>query len=837
MMEKSTYRRTITVLCVAFAAVFVPIANAQESAEADPWKDATLYRDEWGVPHAIGANPGAMAFAFGYAQAEDHFEPMMVAYRAANGTAAEVMGEGYAASDEYALKLGHAELARSLWPQVDELTRALCEGFARGVNAWMVDHPGDVPTWAGGVRPEDIVALWHCYLMSHAPVDLPGVYRRPPASITGNAWAVSGKRSDSGDTLLVINPHGAYEGPFRWYEAHLVCADVYHVAGATLFGLPIILQGHNGLLGWGLTPNQPDWADVYVENGGAGSDRWQTRRFGIMTATGIQEGKAVTGLGAHGPLLGEVQGRAHTLLVGGFGDLGGMAQLYRMGAAINLAGFREALASHQIPCFHVVYADREGNVFYSYNVKCGDKAGYVEQAAPEAPVQSNDNEKKDAKPEGGKTRIPVNWNLPVPGDNTDFAWKGIITQPNLPSVLNPPSGYVQACGNPPWLCSSDSGLSPEAFPAWFALDRDTFRAQRVRKLLEGGPRTVEDMQSMLYDTVGGLGAELAGRLWKAASEQTAFLKAAHPDTAACVELLKSWNGAAELGGGAMTYFSLWHNLSRPRILNRFPSEGVWLQSFLAGAPEATEPALAALSDAAGYMRNEYDGIGAPWGEVHTLKRGLKEVPMPGSMSAEPIWVMADGFVDRKKIRTDYGYGYAMIVRLGKEVSALSVSPFGASELSASVHYDDQLPLMAERRLKKTRFEPDDVQRNAERVRGCAFILRVREADMTIRLEAPAVVEARLRTEEVSGANLPEKLRFYGKGVKLEIAPASTTAGWVAEWKVPEEMAPGETLQSAKLFLRSEDGVWKPAGESDVNMTERAVIASGNGPGVFAIVGE
>jgi acyl-homoserine-lactone acylase len=724
-------------------------------------------------------------------------------------------------------------LARTVWTGLDDLTRALCEGFARGVNAWMVDHPGNLPAWAGGVRPEDILALWHCYLMSHAPIDMPGVYRRPAASLTGNAWAVSGKRSATGDTLLVINPHGAYEGPFRWYEAHLVCGEIYHVAGATLFGLPVILQGHNGLLGWGLTPNHGDWADVYIEGAGNVAEQRRTESFGIMTATGMREGKAVTGMGAHGPLLGEFQGRACTLQAGGFGDLGGLAQVYQMGAAINLAGFREALAMHQMPCFHVVYGDREGNVFYAYNIKCGDKAGFVEQVAPEEPGKSGEKKADGQGP--SRVQIPVNWNLPVPGDNSDFAWKGIIVPGNLPVVLNPLSGYVQACGNPPWLCTSDSGLNGEMFPGWFAQDRDTYSAQRVRKLLEGGQRTVEDMQSMLYDTVGGLGADLADRLSKAAMEHATFMKAAHPDTASCIELLKGWNGAGELGGGAMTYFSLWYNLSRPRILNMFPSEKVWLAAFTANAPEAVEPALAALSDAAGYMRNEFDGVGAPWGDVHTLKRGLKEISVPGSVSAEPIWVMADAILDRKKIRVDYGYGYAMIVQLGEKVSALSMSPFGSSESSASAHYDDQLPLLAERRLKKTRFDAEDVQQNAERVKGCTFIVRARDADVMVRIDSPTPVEARLRTEAPDG-KVPENLRIYGKSIKLEIAPALDTVSWVAEWKVGEDVAPGDQLSSAKLFSKSEDGEWKVTGESDVNMTARTLVASGNGGGLFAVIG-
>ncbi|HNT88294.1 MAG TPA: penicillin acylase family protein, partial [Candidatus Hydrogenedentes bacterium] len=91
-------------VAVSRAVVLAICAPAIAGAQADPallWRDATLYRDEWGVPHVYAGHPRALAFAFGYAQAEDHLEPMLFAYRVANGRAAEVLGEPYAKSDAF----------------------------------------------------------------------------------------------------------------------------------------------------------------------------------------------------------------------------------------------------------------------------------------------------------------------------------------------------------------------------------------------------------------------------------------------------------------------------------------------------------------------------------------------------------------------------------------------------------------------------------------------------------------------------------------------------------------------------------------------------------------
>jgi len=240
---------------------------AQAQGPPDPralWEQATLYRDAWGVPHIYADNPYALAFAFGYAQAEEHLGPMLLAYRVANGTAAAALGEPFLESDAFSVKMGHASLAVAAFDEAGPLTQALCEGFAVGVNTWMFEHPGQAPEWAEGVRAADVLALWHCYLMSFAPFDLEGTWRRAPAADSGNAWALGPARSTSGRPILVMNPHTAYDGPFQWYEAHLAVGPL-DVAGATLYGLPVIIQGHNGALGWALTPNVPDFADMYAE--------------------------------------------------------------------------------------------------------------------------------------------------------------------------------------------------------------------------------------------------------------------------------------------------------------------------------------------------------------------------------------------------------------------------------------------------------------------------------------------------------------------------------------------------------------------------------------------
>ena len=57
-------------------------------------EEATLYRDEFGIPHVYAPTLESAAFAVGYAQAEDRLEELLKNYRRANGTMAEVFRPG-----------------------------------------------------------------------------------------------------------------------------------------------------------------------------------------------------------------------------------------------------------------------------------------------------------------------------------------------------------------------------------------------------------------------------------------------------------------------------------------------------------------------------------------------------------------------------------------------------------------------------------------------------------------------------------------------------------------------------------------------------------------------
>ncbi len=832
----------LAALALCFA---VPSVPAQETgAPADLWRQATLYRDTWGVPHVYADTPLALGFAFGYAQAEDQLESILMAYRMVNGRLASLLGEAFAESDAFSLKMGHARLAEAALAQADPVTRDLCEGFALGINAWLVDHPDRAPAWADGARPADVLALWHAFLMSFAPFDAPGPYRRPPAMETGNAWAMAPSRTTEGAAVLVINPHQYYDGPFQWYEAHLTLGDMA-VYGVTLRGLPVIVQGCNGAVGWGITPSAPDFADLFIEQLGgaaAGADPKSIRKnpeiqvqtdalmlleymsqaqpYYVNTGGALEERFTPAYVGPRGPVFEDKAGGLLSWRIGGYYDFGGLRQLVEMGRAQNLAMFQEALRMRQLPCFHIVYADREGSIFYLYNLNAGARA-----ETPELP----------GGPQPGQE--PLRWDRPLPVDLDMFAWAEPVPSEALPAVVNPESGYVQACGNPPWTATEGTDLNPANWPSWISRDGDGYRARRARQLLRTGQRSFRDNQSMIFDTVTPAAMDAVPALLAIADARPDLVQTAHPDLLGGLDLLREWNFVADTNSAAMTYFHVWWALFRAFAAPAAVSDRDLHAALAANTPLAQETAVRAAADAARTLRNEFQSMSVPWGDVHRLRRGSRDEAVPGAASGEPLMLFSDQIYDQGKWRASYGFGFAMAVQFGEQPDVVTLSPFGASDNPQSPHFSDQMDLLLERRFKPARLDTPSVMRHAEYAQGAEVTLLPMGVSGMFTFRANAPMQARLSTGAAPPEAPPEGYVPFTLYVKPERAPQGLATRLEVSMRVPESVCAPERLTELALFAYEEGLGWYQAENQQMDPQTRVFQAAQNVVGAcYAVLG-
>ncbi len=839
----------LAIFGVAFLAEFcstgaVAQGVAGYDAPADLWSESTLYRDEWGVPHVFADNARAMAFAFGYAQAEDHLEPMLIAYRLANGRAAEVLGEELVEADRLAIRLDHAGLAAAAYESADAVTRDLCEGFAFGVNTWITDHPDRAPEWAEGVHPADILALFHRYLLSQAPFDYADAFHMLPSTPSANAWAVGPQLSQSGDAMLVINPHAGYDNAYQWYEAHLVTNDM-NAYGATLFGLPVIVQGHNTELGWAFSPNYPDTADLFVElapeideprnpksvmpqrtlsrRAGMNYTERENRPMYVWTPQGFREEWVDRANTWRGPIVANVEGQKLSWRVAGYEDFGGIRQLHDMALARDLDGFQRVLDRQQVSPFHVVYADRTGNIYYQYDAKTGIRQD-VRTEADAFTLASNYGSASDV------------YLRPLTTQQGVYDWGETLAPDAMPWLLNPPSGYVQACGSPPWLATSPSALDPAGIPPWLVRDSDSYRAKRVRRLFSLGKRSFDDMQAMLFDTVSPLAAEAVPFLLRAAADYPEFVDQAHPDVQVGLEMLAEWNYLADPGSLAMTFFHVWWTILRRDESGAPRDNEVMHRLIMEDAQWFREYALQSAADAAALLRDEFQTLNVPWGEVHVIQRGDRVEPIGGAESGEPIFATGDRMFDDSRWYASGGYGFAMIVRFGDWPEAVSVVPFGSSENPESKHFDDQMDLLLARRFKRTRFHRDDVERHAESATGRRLLLRPREQDGTVYVSASEPLRARLGEAWDSPVGLPPGLAAFTSFIEPVVEHIPPGLVIEVDLSVSEAICAAENLDSLYIYGYSPVDGWREVESQSIDVDRNVFLADLSRPQCLAVLG-
>ncbi|MFJ3221454.1 penicillin acylase family protein [Kitasatospora sp. NPDC086801] len=320
-------RRLIAIaaaLCLASASAAALDPASARAAEPGPAVDlaagqsAKIRRTENGVPHIVARDYGGLGYGYGYAFAQDDLCQLadhVVTLRGERsryfGPAAssvDAPGTTNLASDAYYKGVLDPGTVQRLLDRpaplgpTDELRR-MVEGYADGYNRYLRDTGTDRlpdPTcrgqaWVGPITPVD---LWGVLLdlntiagtaavkqdigtatpptatpaavtpTATPPAAAPPAPRlaRPADAETGpgsNGWALGRDATRDGDPLLLANPHLGWTGSTRFYQVHLTIPGVLDVAGAGLYGVPVVQIGHTRTLAWTHTASYSQHASVY----------------------------------------------------------------------------------------------------------------------------------------------------------------------------------------------------------------------------------------------------------------------------------------------------------------------------------------------------------------------------------------------------------------------------------------------------------------------------------------------------------------------------------------------------------------------------------------------
>ncbi len=283
---------------------------ATTSAHHSHRYSATITYTQGGIPHILARTFGDAGYGYGYAFARDNICVMADDYVTVEGQRSRYFGPsaGYTQrgngvsvtnldSDIFWTEVQDSGIVERLRAERPPLgpgnqLRSGVRGYVAGYNRYLRDVGGAAgirdPACHGEpwVRPITVrdayLRFYQLCLLASSDVLIPGIaaaappatpaqaaatmnvqragrliaegWRRAEGDLGSNAVAIgkAGMR-DHTHGLLLGNPHFPWIGPERFFQAQIEVPGVVNVTGASLFGVPLVLIGHNRWIAWSHT--------------------------------------------------------------------------------------------------------------------------------------------------------------------------------------------------------------------------------------------------------------------------------------------------------------------------------------------------------------------------------------------------------------------------------------------------------------------------------------------------------------------------------------------------------------------------------------------------------
>lgn len=653
--------------------------------------EAEILWDVYGVPHIFSDDIHDMYYAHGWAQMRNHADLILKLYGQARGKASEYWDEEFLKTDIQVSLFEIPEYAEKNYLKLEEPFKSYLDAFVRGINDYAAANPESISAKYRKVLPAkatDILShvLRVVCLEFMAYDDLNAVGQM--ADNGSNAFAIAPARSASGKALLLTNPHLPWHDFFTWFESHLA-GPGFNAYGITMVGMPTLSMAFNNDLGWAFTVNTLDGCDryeIHLRDGGYVLDgkvnpfRTKEKVFQVIQTDGsFKQISKTFRYTLHGPVLGEKENKAIALRVAGFDSHRILEQYHKMAASKNLDEFEEALKILHNPMFNILYADRAGNILYVFNGK-----------VPKRP--SGDF---------------AYWKGTVDGTRLDYIWDSFHSYEELPRVLNPESGFLQNCNEPPWTCTWPSNLKPEDYPSYISPQFMHLRAQRSMNLIRSlNQVTPESLADCKFNTVMEAAERFLDDLLAAAD--------AYPDPSLtkAINVLKNWDRSTDTNSKGSVLFATWFDKISGDMF-----EIPWNKEKPFSTPDGLKNpkrAIELLAEAAAEVRNRYGSEDIEWGKVHRFRMNDKDFPANGGPGNYGIYRTIDYVNISKNTRQAvFGDTYIAVTEFGDTVRAKVVLGYGNATQPGNKHAGDQLEMASEKKLRPALLARDAIMENLE----------------------------------------------------------------------------------------------------------------------------
>ena len=665
---------------------------------AEAGREATLYRDDFGVPHIVAGASAPAFYALGWAQAEDRLEQILLNYMFALGRSAEVMGPGLLAEDVRTLTWEIRADSRAALARLDPQVRAELDAFAAGVTAYLSSNPQRRPAWWEGNVTADMLAaliarltLVLQYWQAFDAAEHNGVHAEAGPGSRGqagsNAVAVRAARSGLPAALLISDPHLPWFGPVQFSEFRLHIAQV-NVSGFAFVGLPYAIVGHNDHVAWGTTVGGPDVADVIAlplaknDRGKycdpAGCREFKTREHLVRIAGTSEPTRITLRSTKRGPVLALTPVAALVGLSPYRNDVRSFETLHRWMRARNTREFAAALASGGLFPMNLMVADSEGNIYF-------EQTGVVPR--------------RDRR---------IDWSVPVDGMRPGVRWGGRHPHSDLVSIANPPAGYLVSTNNLAIYANRD-GFDTSRYPSYILDGFGAGQNDRGEILLDWFDR---HPQFSLDDAL-----KLASDTWclmcvhwieyqRRSENQGMPTNVPGLEVRKAWDILLQWDGRLDANSQAALLYVYWQDRLRERVGDDRFRELQARASISSEAEKKDSPArlngdvddvILALKDAAQDLaRGQETGV-HKYGDLFRIGRGPLSLPVSGGAvrevrisSLRAVTFTAEGSPGHRVFKASGGPAGSQVVLLSQPVRSFTVVPYGQSDDEHSPHYADQM---------------------------------------------------------------------------------------------------------------------------------------------------
>jgi len=667
------------------------------TAQVNP-KNITIVRDSFGVPHIFAKTDAEAAYGLAYAHCEDDFEHVQQNILAGKNMLGSVLGKEGVLFDYGLQFLGIDTFVERVYKNdLSDDFKKILQAYCKGVNDYAAKHPKDVLVRKSfPFTPKDVVKgnTLTLSLLSGVGMALKSIKDNrieefnAPNESGSNAMAIAPSKTDDGKTWLAINSHQPLEGRFAWYEAHVVSEEGWNIIGGLFPGGTSIFVGSTQNLGWAHTTNYNTWGDIFRlqinkknkheylydgvwKNFNEGKAKLKINLSGLKLSV-----KKKLQFCEYGPVFKTKKG-SFAIRFPAYRDVRSGEQWYRMNKATNFKEFEKAMQMEAIPMFNVLYADKDGHIYFQSN-------GTYPKRNPN-----------------------LNWHNPILSNTSSYKWTELLKFEEKPFILDPECGFVYNANNTPLHATGASCDWKGYFPGLQLFEYN--RGERLGYFLRNhnGKFKWEDFLKYKFDKAyhpNGMYTDRFRTIYNLNESE-------HPKIADAIRKFKKWNldfntDNKDAALAMITHFYMVKEYKSPFAFMMIKEQ-----------PVPIDLAVSSIAKAKKLLLQKYGTLDLALGDVQRHIRGNVSIPASGGYE---VLRAADAKLHNKKkgtFRIKGGDGYIQLVKYSKEngTEIESINAYGASANEDSKHYTDQMQMFQNEQFKKMTFKKNDIFKNAEKI--------------------------------------------------------------------------------------------------------------------------